>query len=104
MNEVIEEFETNKYIKKDEFPNKYIDTIGKIFSFGQKNINELPTLKDSNIEELKKIFLNQINDVNSKLQEELKIKLNQVITTLNYFFNQDFSKREKDLKAFNEFK
>ena len=64
----------------------------------------MPILKNSNIEAFQKIFLNQINDINIKLQEELKTKLNQIITSLNYFFNEDFSKRKKDLKVFNEFK
>ena len=103
LNKVIEEFEINKDIEKNEFSDKNKDAIGKIFSFVQKNINELPTLKGSNIEEFQKIFLNQINDVNIKLQEELKIKLNQIITTLDCFFHQDFSIRKKDLKVFNEF-
>ena len=38
------------------------------------------------------------------MQEELKTNIYKVITTLNFFFNEDFTEREKDLKAFNEFK
>ena len=104
INETINEFVNNSYIKKNEFPQKLYDAIGKLFSFGRNNINELPTLKESNIEEFKNINLNQINYVNNEMQEELKVNLDKVITTLNFFFNEDFTEREKDLKAFNEFK
>ena len=104
INEIIKEFINYSYIKKNEFPQKFFDAIGKLFSFGRNNIKELSTLKESNIEEFQKTYLNQINYVNSGMQEELKINIYKVITTLNFFFNEDFTKREKDLKAFNEFK
>ena len=104
LNETIIEFENNKYINKNEFSLKRKETIEKIFSYAQKHINELPTLKESNVNEFNNIFKYQINYVNNEIQEELKKNINKVITTLDYFFNEDFTKREKDLKAFNEFK
>ena len=104
MNEAIKDLINSGYIKNNEFPQKFFDAIGKIFSFGRTNINELTTLKESNIEEFKKAYLTQINYVNSGMQEELKVNIYKVITTLNFFFNEDFKKREKDLKSFNEFK
>ena len=103
MNETIEEFKNNRYIKNNEFTPKNLEIIGKLFSFAQNNINELPTLKESNIEEFKKTLHNQINYYNRGMQEELKINLDKVITTLNYFFNQDFSNRKQDLEEFNKF-
>ena len=103
LNEITEEYENNYYIKKNEFSEKIKTVIGKIMSFGQNNINELPTFKESKFEEFKKIFLKQINYVNNSMQIELKNNLNKVITTLDYFFKQDFTIREKDLKLLNEF-
>ena len=104
INEIIKEFEISGYIQKNEFPENIKNTIGKIFSFAQKNVNDLSTLKESNIEKFKEIFLNQICFVNSSMQEKLKIKINDVIQILDYFFIEDFSQREKDLKVLNEFK
>jgi len=99
-----EQNEIKSYIKSNEFPQKFFDAIGKLFSFGRNNINELSTLKESNIEEFRNINLDQINYVNNGMQEELKVNIYKVITTLTFFFTEDFTEREKDLKAFNEFK
>ena len=104
INETIKEFVNKSYIKSNEFPQKFFDAIGKLFSFGRNNINELSTLKESNIEEFRNINLDQINYVNNGMQEELKVNIYKVITTLTFFFTEDFTEREKDLKAFNEFK
>ena len=72
INEIIKEYETNSYLKKNEFPDKFRTPIGQIISFGQNNINKLSTLKESNIDAFKEIFLNQINYINSTIQEDLK--------------------------------
>ena len=87
INETIKEFVNISYIKSNEFPEKFFNAIGKLFSFGRNNINELPTLKESNFEEFRNINLNQINYVNNEMQEELKTNIYKVITTLNFFFN-----------------
>jgi len=104
INEAIKECVNCHYINNNEFPQKFFDAIGKLFSFGRNNINELPTLKESNIEEFRSTNKNQINYVNNEIQEELKVNINKVISTLTFFFNEDFTEREKDLKIFNEFK
>ena len=64
----------------------------------------LQKFKESNIENFKSTFLNQVNNINNNMQNELKNKVFKVVKTLNYFFNSDFSERKKDLKVFEEFK
>ena len=38
INEIIKEYETNSYLKKNEFPDNFRTPIGQIISFGQNNI------------------------------------------------------------------
>ena len=103
IEEAFNQIELYNYNNNIDSSKKYIDKFGKLFSFAQNNINNLKTFKDSNVEEFKKQFLNQINNVNNDTQKELKDNIDSLIKTLDYFFKEDFTEREKDLKAYIEF-
>ena len=75
-----------------------------LFAQARENLINLQTLKESNIDKFKTIFLNQINNINNEMQTELKEKIDKVIKTLDYFFNTNFSERQKDLQSFEHFK
>ena len=79
---------------------KYGKLIEKVISYGQENINELKTLKDSNIEELKQIFSKQINCINDEMQTDIKEKIDEIISLLDLFF---LDSEEKNLKETDEF-
>ena len=104
INEIITELEDYEKIGRNEFTQKLRCTISSTFNFARKNLINLQKYKESNIENFKSTFLNQINKINNNMQNELKNKIFEVIKTLNYFFNSDFSERKKDLKVFEEFK
>ena len=95
--------ESNNSLTKDDFTLEHKNIIAQIISFAQRNLNELNSLKESNIEELKKNLMKQINSVNDEIQNELKNNLTEEIKILDYFFNQNFSDRKKDLKALEQF-
>jgi hypothetical protein len=59
--------------------------------------------KESNIEQFKKAFIDQIIYINKEMQEDLFDKINKVIIALDYFFNSDFSERKKYLELFKKF-
>ena len=75
----------------------------KIISFCLENINELKTLKESNVNEFIMSFISQINFVNHSIQEELKENMENVISMLDMFFKRDFTERKKDLKEIDKF-
>ena len=90
--------------KKIEIPKKYKDNIPSIFAFARENLINLQTFKESNIETFQTTFLNQINFINSNMQDEIKVNLKKIIKTLDYFFGINFSERKKDLQSFEKFK
>lgn len=96
--EDIKEIIKNESFKKDEYFNKYQEYIAKSISFGQENIHQLITFKQSNIEEFKNAFLNQIFDINNKSQDEDKKLIEEVFLILDGFFKENNSKK---IDAFN---
>ena len=96
--------ESNNSLAKDDFTQEHKNIIAQIISFAQRNLSELNSLKESNIEELKINLMKQINSINDEIQNELKNNLNEEIKILDFFFNQNFSDRKKDLTIFEQFK
>ena len=93
VNEAIESVAPNKVNEKQK------SLISKYFNYARENINNMPVLRESNIEEFKKTFLDQIIHINEEMQIELFDKINKIIATLDYFFNSNFSERQKDSKT-----
>ena len=101
IDENIEKITNDEFNKIKE--NENLKDISKIktkllqlLSFGQENISEIKTLKESGVENLKYVLLNQIAFINKSKQEELQENLNNVINCLDLFFDRDFSERQKD--------
>ena len=92
----------SKYIEMDEVL-KNGDKLYQVLSYCQENINTLKILKESNIEDFKKILLSQINYLYKNKQEDLIININELITLLDNFFNYDFDNKKKNLKEIDEF-
>jgi hypothetical protein len=101
------EKQVNESLENPDYENlrneKYKDKLMKIISFCQQNINELKTLKESNIMEFKRSFISQINYVNHSIQDELRENMENVISILDMFFGRDFTERKKDLKEIDTF-
>ena len=72
--------------------------IGLVISYCQEKINQLNTLKESNIEDFKKLFNSHINYVYNNKKEEFKEKINNILFTLNDYFKIEFSKKKNNLK------
>ena len=104
IEEILKDLELYDSLTEDDYTSEHINIFAQIFSFAQRNFNNLNSLKESNVEELKKNFLNQINNVNEEKQNELKNNLYKEIKILDFFFNQSFSHRKKDLELFKIFK
>ena len=104
LDEVIRELIYSGSIEMNEFSPKIKAVIPMLFAQARENLINLQTLKESNIDKFKTIFLNQINNINNEMQTELKEKIDKVIKTLDYFFNTNFSERQKDLQSFEHFK
>jgi hypothetical protein len=60
-------------------------------------------LKESNINGFQSIFHSQIKNYNDSMQEDLKDKMNNIITTLDMFFRKDFKEIKKDLNEVDQF-
>ena len=71
------------------------DKLYQVLSYCQENINTLKILKESNIEDFKKILLSQINFLYKNKQEDLIININELITLLDNFFNYEFDNKKK---------
>ena len=104
VNETIKILEKYGCIAPNEVNIRIKSSISQIFTHARENIKEIQEFKESNFEEFKKTFLEQIIYINDEIQTELFDKINKVITALNYFFNSNFSERQNDLKLFKEFK
>ena len=101
--ETLNDLESNGLISKDDVESDFTEIIAQLISFAKRNLSKLGSLKESNIEILGKNILNHINSVNSSIQDELKNNLSKEIKLLDYFFNQSFSDRIKDLKFYENF-
>ena len=103
VNEIIKILEDKQCIRPNEVTVKKKLSISQIFTYARENINEMQEFKESNIEQFKKAFIDQIIYINKEMQEDLFDKINKVIIALDYFFNSDFSERKKYLELFKEF-
>ena len=83
--------------------NKREKKILQLLSFARRNIKNLKTLKESNVEEFKNVFSKQIKYINDNKQFELKEQIDGVISSLDMYFKRDFSERKKDLKKISIF-
>ena len=99
VNKSFDEIVEYEKIENQEYKNKVM----KILSFCRENINQLKTLKESNINEFIRSFISQINYVNNCTQDELRDNMENVISILDTFFGRDFTERKKDLKEIDEF-
>ena len=92
-------------IQKYNFMNpedysKYGKLIDKVICYGQDNINTLKTLNQSNIGEFKKDFISQINCINNEMQEDIKEKIQDVISMLDLFFSEKEKRDSKEKENF----
>ena len=83
---------------------KYENKISQKFTFGREKIKQLNTKKESNYYIFSEMLKSQINKINNKMQEDIKIKINNTLKTLDSFFFNDFSKKKskEDIDKFNE--
>ena len=108
INESISSQIDKKFEKIQENENfgdfkKYENYIKKFLSFCFENINQLKTLKESNINQFKEKFSIQINNYYKIMQEELKRKIDYIIVLLDMFFKSDYEDKKKDSNEINTF-
>ena len=102
INYIFTKFCDLKFISMNDILNKG-NEISKLIFYGQDKINELKTLKNSNIENFSDKFKVQINFVNKDKKEELQNKIDEVLSILDDFFKKDFSNKKKNSKEIEEF-
>ena len=98
VNEAIESTAPSEINKKQKL------FISRLFTYARENINKMKFFKESNIEDFKKIFLNYIINLNNEMQIDLFDKISEIITSLDFIFSSEFSKKQKELKSFKVFK
>ena len=94
-------FSQLKNIKMDEILLKQ-NKIVKLLTYGKDKINDLNTLKESNIEDLKKILNSQFNYIYDNKKEELNKKINKIITSLDEFFKMILVSEKANLNRVEE--
>ena len=90
---------TYSLMKENDY-NKYGKYIEKVICYGQENINSLKTLKESNIEGFINAFKKLINYINEEIEEDIKEKIDEVISILDLFFTERMEKDIKEEKLF----
>jgi hypothetical protein len=100
INDKINEIKEKENLNDSKYENKIL----QLLSFSQENISKIKTLKESGVENLRDVLSNQINCINKSKQEELRANLDNVIISLDMFFQRDFSERIKDFNKIEEFK
>ena len=80
----------NNYFGMEEILKKG-NKIVQIFSYGQDKVKELNTFKESNIEQLKNLLNTIINDSYNNIKEEFIKKIDNLLLTLDKFFEVDSS-------------
>ena len=79
------------------------DKIVKIFSYAQEKIKELSNFKESNIESLNNLLNSQFNYIYKNKKESLQNMLGKASTTLDEFFQNDFSQMKiEEIDVFNK--
>ena len=100
INDKINEIKEKENLNDSKYENKIL----QLLSFSQENISKIKTLKESGVENLRDVLSYQINCINKSKQEELRANLDNVIISLDMFFQRDFSERIKDFNKIEEFK
>ena len=90
---------TNSLIQESDY-TKYVKLIEKVICYGQENINSLKTLKESNIDGFKNYFKKIINYINEEIEEDIKEKIDEVISLLDLFFIERMEKNIKEEELF----
>ena len=90
---------TNSLIQESDY-TKYVKLIEKVICYGQENINSLKTLKESNIDGFKNYFKKIINYINEEIEEDIKEKIDEVISLLDLFFIERMEKNIKKEELF----
>ena len=90
IKKIYDEYRDLEYINMDDVL-KNPDKIEKMFSYGQDKINDLSTLKNSNIENLKKLLNSQFKYTYIYIKDDFKNKIDKILSTLDEFFQIDFS-------------
>jgi hypothetical protein len=82
------------------------DEILKLVSYGQENIGNLKTLKDSNIEDFKIIFEEQIMYIINNKQAQLKTNIDELLSLIDDYFKSDLliSNKKIDSKEIEQFR
>ena len=96
-------FDKIKQYELSNISNKREKKILQLLSFARRNIKNMKTLKESYVEEFKKVFSKKIKYINDNKQFELKEQIDGVISSLDMYFKRDFSERKKDLKKISIF-
>lgn len=73
---------------------KFENKISQKFTFGREKVRDLKTKKESNYYIFSEMLKSQINKINDKMQEEIKVKINKTLENFDSFFFNDFSKKK----------
>ena len=101
INKILAEFNQLNYINKEEIL-KNQEKIAKTFSYLQNNIDQIKILKESNIEDFKKLLKDHINYINNELKDKFNKKIDDIISLLNQLFSVDYSKDYYSIKEIKE--
>ena len=97
LDKIFDKYKDLQYIKIDEMFKKD-EIIKKIVSYGQDKINDLATLKESNIESLKNLLNYQFKYNYNNLKEDLGNKIDNILSTLDEYFPLELSIDQSNLK------
>ena len=81
------------------------DEIVKLVLYGQENIGNLKTLKDSNIEDFKINFEEQIMFIINNKQTQLRTNIDELLSLIDDYFKSDLliSNKKTDSKEIEQF-
>ena len=90
IEKIIKKYIELKYFNMNEFLNKG-DIFYNIFSYGQDKIKDIKAFKGSNIDGLKYLLESQFKYVYNKIREDFKNNIDNILSTLNEWFQEEFS-------------
>ena len=104
INNLFNIFTELEYINMNEIFNKR-DEIVKLVLYGQENIRNLKTLKDSNIEDFKINFEEQIMFIINNKQTQLRTNIDELLSLIDDYFKSDLliSNKKTDSKEIEQF-
>jgi len=93
-----------EYINMNDIFNKR-DEILNLVTYGQENIGNLKTLKDSNIEDFKANFEEQIMYILNNKEAQLKTNIDELLSLIDDYFKSDLliSNKKTDSKEIEQF-